>query len=434
MNYFAFVFAQSNDAIESISARNVGAYSLATYEIYDESPPQIPTKSSILFIAKSINRNEVKEAAEAVCNIYNSWCLNQEIDIPTNVRFQRRYEWTTTERSCTIHEKGFVYIYRQWQNQDSLNDESFYVGMSVVGKNSRESSHISETITATNKNRQLSNSKHTKILKWLKNRRLIVNNGVKSICNYDSTKHNLVNRIAEGITQIAALAVENFLIFHYYGVFNLSNGTKGNSALDKTGMYFLSRPRVVSDKNNSKWINIIREFIRIDGELQQTARFDLQLIALSDGTNFGQELIAASMGRLIPDAPPSNTGADVEWSWKFDLGKGPQWIRFQLKFSAAHAAVAINLRPYDRDKWQVFRDEIKKIWLDPHLANPGKDVYFKPFGIPGRKVTIDTWFSYDDLNETAIIPVGYPPLISLNSNTQLILTLPQAITRLTALF
>ena len=128
MNYFGFVFAQSNDAIESVAARNGDPSSLATYEIYDEPLAQIPARSSILFIAKSINKNEVKEAIEAVCNIYNSWCLNQEIVTSTQVRFQRRCEWTTTETSCTIHEKGFVYVYRQWQNQNSLNDESFYVG------------------------------------------------------------------------------------------------------------------------------------------------------------------------------------------------------------------------------------------------------------------------------------------------------------------
>jgi len=438
MNFYGFVFAASNDAIESVSARVISECSSATYAIFDDLPITALDLSRILFIAKSEIRHEVEEAVVAVCNVYNTWCLNQVVKKNKNERFQRRAEWTPTAQSCTKAENGFVYIYRQWKSYDPLLDEAFYVGMSAVGDKSRDVEHIKETIKAVNKNQLLNNSKHNKIFKWLSNKNLISKVGEKLFEKYDASKHSLVNRIAEGITPIAAFAIENFLIFHYYGVYRLSNSTNGNSDLQKTRIYFISRPRVVSPGNSRKWNAAINEFLKIYGELKQTARFDLQLMALSDSSNFEQNLINQVYGILVPDELPRNIGVDVEWSWKFALGKGPQWVRFQLKFSAKHARVAINLRKSKDVKFLEFRLGISRIWSDPSFANNNtNNIYFKPYGIGGKPRTVDTWFSYDDLNEISRVAKGYPLTkfdVVGSNQAELDLTLPCAINRLAKLF
>jgi hypothetical protein len=120
MIFYGFVFANSKDEITSVSMRKVGEYSLATYTILDGPQPKDLDMSRILFVAKSKKRYEVEEAVEAVCNVYNSWCLNKTIRVPSGLRFQQRSDWTTTAKSCTIQEKGFVYIYRLWKNLGSL--------------------------------------------------------------------------------------------------------------------------------------------------------------------------------------------------------------------------------------------------------------------------------------------------------------------------
>jgi hypothetical protein len=79
MNFYGFVFAASDDAIESVSARVIGECSSATYAIFDDLPITALDFSRILFIAKSEIRHEVEEAVAAVCNVYNSWCLNQVV-------------------------------------------------------------------------------------------------------------------------------------------------------------------------------------------------------------------------------------------------------------------------------------------------------------------------------------------------------------------
>ena len=444
--YYGFVSAP-DATIRSVSNREPGEWNLATCNIYEGSPPfDLPMDqltSDILFIAKSKKESEVKEAVEAVRNVYNSWCLDKVIEnppIPPSMRFQRRSDWSTTALSCTNAKKGFVYIYRLCPDQDNLQDEAFYVGMSGVGNRSgitsRECYHINETRDKKNQNRSLS-SKHTKIYSWLVNNNLITGNGEKLSHSYKPEEHNLVNRIAEGISKIAALAIENFLINHYYGVFKLSNGTNGNADLKGTGMYFLSRPRVITNSNNTTWINIVSNFLQLDGELRQTDKFELQLMALSDDPNFSNRLRRASMGRLLPEGPPSNIATDVEWSWTFAPEEGPQWIRFQLKFSAAHAAVIINLRPRSR-MVKEFREGIENIWQNPTFGNVDDNgIYFKPFGRPQKSKTVDTKFSYDDLDEASIIATGYPKLVSEDPDIEqqeLELTLPQAIARLTGSF
>lgn len=434
MTYYGFVFAQSRDAIESVSARKAGQHSLAVCTILNDDSVKELDVSRILFIAKSNSRDEVQDAITAVRNVYNSWGLNQLIDTLGHERFQRRGEWSSTAKSCTAKENGFVYIYRQWRSQDPIQDEAFYVGMSAVGDGSREVDHIKETIKAINGNKPLNNSKQSKIRKWLESRNLIVRDTKRFYETYDPNQHDLVNRIVEGITPTAAFAIENFLIFHFYGVYKLSNSTNGNSDLQKTKVQFISRPRVVSIGNEKKWYDIITEFLQIEGELKQTAKFDLQLIALSDGSNFEQNLVNEIQGLLIPDELPRNVGADVEWSWRFALNKGPQWVRFQLKFSATHAKVAINLRRSKNVSWSEFKSGISRIWSTPSFANDkNNNIYFKPFGIQGRSRTIDTWFSYDDLNEPSKVLKGRPQLLlddAAHEQEDLELTLPQAITRL----
>jgi hypothetical protein len=122
MNYYGFVFGESKVAIESVTAREDGVYSLAKYVIYEESSLKDLCINRVIFIAKSMKRHEVKEAVEAVCNVYNTWCLNQNFPTSESVRFQNRSNWTVTSQSCTIQERGFVYLYRHFQNQDFLKD------------------------------------------------------------------------------------------------------------------------------------------------------------------------------------------------------------------------------------------------------------------------------------------------------------------------
>ena len=436
MNYYGFVFSESKDAIESVSARKVGVYSLATYEIYDEPPPKNLDTSRVLFIAKSIRKNEVEEAVEAVRNVYNSWCLNQVIESHKSERYQFRNNWTTSAKSCSIQTKGFVYLYRLWQRNDSLEDEAFYVGMSTVGAASRESDHIDETIKAINKKKPLNNSKHIKIRKWLENQNLISKRVDEYFHTYDPEKHNLVNRIVEGVSQIAALAVENFLISHYYGVFNLTNSTNGNSTLKEIQTYFVSRPRVVSIHNELLWYEAIQKFLTSKGNLKQKARFNLQLIAIVDGTSFMQKISNNIGPRLIEDGLPRNIGSDVEWSWKFAQGHGPSWIRFQFRFNATQSSVVINLRLSKSGNLQDFKSGISDKWIDPDFKNDmGKNIYFKPYGIRKSKKTVDTLFNYVDLTEFSTVIKGYPQLRKDNLEIQqLELTLPQAITRLIDVF
>ena len=129
---------------------------------------------------------------------------------------------------------------------------------------------------------------------------------------------------------------------------------------------------------------------------------------------------------------------DVEWSWKFALGKGPQWVRFQLKFSAKHPRVAINLRKSKDVKFLEFRLGISRIWSDPSFANNNtNNIYFKPYGIVGKPRTVDTWFSYDDLNEISRVSKGYPLTkfdVVGSNQAELDLTLPCAFNRLAKLF
>jgi len=99
MIFYGFVFANSKDEITSVSMRKVGEYSLATYTILDGPQPKDLDMSRILFVAKSKKRYEVEEAVEAVCNVYNSWCLNKTIRVPSGLRFQQRSDWTTTAKS-----------------------------------------------------------------------------------------------------------------------------------------------------------------------------------------------------------------------------------------------------------------------------------------------------------------------------------------------
>lgn len=439
MTYYGFVFAKSKNAIESVAAREDGVYSVATYEIYDESSSKelhISRNffSRILFIAKSMKRQEVEESVEAVCNVYNTWCLNQKVQTPDRVRFQKYNNWTNTAHSCTIQEKGFVYLYRLWQNQDSFKDEAFYVGMSIVGDKSRETDHIDETLKARNKHKPFNNSKQNKIFEWLDSKNLIYKRGEEYFHCYDPEQHNLVNRIAEGLTKIAALAVESFLISHYYGAFKLTNATNGNSALREIRAYFVSRPRVISSANDFIWERVVHEFLKAEGTLKQKARFDLQFIAIVDGSSFASDLSRQIRGRLTPDGLPRNIATDVEWSWKFIPGSGPSWVRFQLRFSSTHASVVINLRRSNKSTCQEFKFGISKIWKNPDFKNDNSNaVYFKPYGILRKTNTKDTLFSYVDLTEMSTVARGYPELLSEfpeDEQLELRLTLPQAITRL----
>ena len=438
MTHYGFVLAPSKDVIESVSARKPGEYGLADCAVFEKNGAKDLDISRILFIAKSNNPQEVHEAITAVRNVYNSWCLNHRIKTVGSERYQKKSDWFSTAESCTEKENGFVYVYRQWRHSDPLLDEAFYVGMSAVGGGAREIEHIQETIKAINGNKSLISSKQAKIRTWLENRNLIAHDSKRSYDTYDTSQHNLVNRIVEGITPTAAFAIENFLIFHFYGVYKLSNSTNGNSDLQKIKVHFISRPRVVSVRNEQRWHQTINQFLEIDGELKQTAKFDLQLISLSDGSDFEQNLINEIQGVLVPDSPPRNIGADVEWSWKFAVDKGPSWVRFQLKFSATHAQVAINLRRSKDVTWSDFRSGILRIWSNPGFSNDrSNNIYFKPFGIQGRTRTVDTWFSYDDLSEPSKVPSGYPRLIvdtATHPQEELALTLPQAITKLVQAF
>jgi len=370
MNYFGMVLADSKESIEAASNRDASKSNLAKTMICKENEfPQKFDLHTILFIATSKDKSEVEEVIGAVCKTYNSWCLNKESISSTNERFQLRSEWTTTEESRRIQSGGFVYVYRKWEESDSILDEAFYVGMSDVGNEERETDHIRDTYRNLKTKTDLTKKEIT-IQKWLQIKNLIIKD------EYDGSKHKLVNRIAEGLTKTAALAVEQFLINHYYSVYKLTNNTGGNQDLKTISTIFISRPRWVPNEYQNIWESCIKKFISNRGVLGQKAHFNIQLIALATFTEFGKDIIDASHDKLMPDGKLRNTAADVEWSWVFQANKGPEWIRLQFKFSASRAKVCINLRPASGYRWSEFREEICKIWQEPEFKCNSKPTIY----------------------------------------------------------